>query len=266
MPDFAEVIRDSLPIMRARAKMRGGRCSVMEQLCGESVLYKEGELEGIRDYLAQKGFEEVEYLGSGSNAVVVAPKDNDEIVFRVRAFKRDDRANIPYMLQTIGDPIHLCGVAEDGRMLGGYEVEFLKRLDMSVSDKDLRIFLQQVQGLGYQLHSLAGGEEVGWYRYSPSEQQGVARSLIFADPSGPSKGSADGLPVMGAHPTLMEQLQENKRLCDADSRLAFLVPALEKQRDKVPPSQRVHTQRQDDVLGQVVSEENTTETSEKHSL
>ena len=234
MPNLAQVIEEAMPIMRKAARSRGGSCSVMEQLCGESGLFKQGELQSISDFLSEKGFKDLKYLGSGSNAVAVAPLDNQNLVIRIRNYYAEHRSKIPHMLQTIGEPVHVCGVLEDGRVLGGYELEFLKRLDMDVSKEALNGFTSRVSDMGYKVQSMAGGSEVGWYRYKNALTHRECETLMAADPSALSKGTAKDLLIEKGHPSLLDQLRENKRICNADDRLGFLLPDIEKQIESAP--------------------------------
>ena len=155
-------------------------------------------------------------------------------MIRIREFGREHRARIPHMLQTIGDPVHVSGVLEDGRMLGGYELEFLKRLDMDVPKDALNNFTSHVSDLGYRVDSMAGRSEVGWYRYKNAMTNREYETLMAADPSALSKGSAKDLPVAKGHPSLLDQLRENKRICTSDDRLGFLLPDIERQIDSAP--------------------------------
>lgn len=235
MPNFAQIIEEAMPVMRNAARARGGACSTMENLCNrERALFKQGQLQTISDFLSTKGFKDLEYLGSGSNAVAVAPLDNKNLVIRIREFGHEHRARIPHMLQTIGEPAHVCGVFEDGRMLGGYELEFLKRLDMDVPKDALNKFTSHVSDLGYKVDSMAGGSEVGWYRYKNAMTNREYETLMAADPSALSKGTAKDLPVAKGHPSLLDQLRENKRICTSDDRLSFLLADVEKQIESAP--------------------------------
>ena len=80
MPNFAQVIEEAVSATRNIARSRSSHCSVMQQLCNREMgLFKEGELQSISDFLSKKGFKDFEYLGSGSNAALVAPLDNKNL-------------------------------------------------------------------------------------------------------------------------------------------------------------------------------------------
>lgn len=228
MPNLAATIKSAM----VRIK---GPSGVMCRLTGDSgYFFKPGELEHISDLLEAKGFSNLEYLGNGSNAVVLSVHDNPNIVIRIQEFANAIRFKIPYMLQAIGSPLHVCGVMENGRLLGGYELEFLKRLDMNVPQDALRAYIKDVQKLGYKVDSMVRNSEVGYYQYKNAATRGERRVLMAADPSALSRGTAKGLPIMSGHPSIKEQLLENLRLAREDSRLGSLIPEIEKQMETAP--------------------------------
>ncbi|MBY0354224.1 MAG: hypothetical protein K2Q12_00670 [Rickettsiales bacterium] len=204
-------------------------CNTLHYLTDSSlVAYKEGQLDKLNDFFHQNQFHDLEFLGHGSHAVVVAPRDSKEFVIRISPFHCDERKEIPYMLQAIGKPLRVATHHAEGKEWGGYRIEFLKRLDMNVAKPDMQYFLEQITHQGYGADSLGRGSEIGWYHYVDS--QGRDRKvLIGADPSALSKRRDSSLPLPEAHPSLEDQYKENLRIARSEPRLTFLIPDIEHQ-------------------------------------
>ena len=190
----------------------------------------------IADHLAAQGFHDFEFLGAGSEAMVVAPTDNPDLVFRISLYAPDthQRFKLPQMLQTLATE-RLGAVEEDGHWYGGYTLEYAKRLDMEVNKQEIHAFMREASACGCTLHSFGGGAEVGHYHFTNQEGEECS-VLMAADPSTLSPG---GRPIgqrgcTAGYPTLADQIKENIRIANADPRLAGYVASLEKSLETVP--------------------------------
>jgi hypothetical protein len=134
-----------------------------EQLCAEGRWagdFFRTHAKPISEFLESKGFQDLEFVGKGSYAAVVAPKDNPNIVLRIFQGDAGSRTPIPYMLQAIGKRDIPLGGSEPDCL-----VEVLKRLDMDVAPPDIRHFLTEAGKHGSGVGSLGRGAEVGYYDY-----------------------------------------------------------------------------------------------------
>lgn len=185
----------------------------------------------ISEFLESKGIHDVEYLGSGSFATVVAPKDSKEFVLRY--FKGDStpRRPIPYMLQSIGkwdmDIMDAAGKAEE------HSVEILKRLNMNLTSEEMRSFLFEARTHGSMPASLGRGAEIGHYHFTDSA--GKSRKVLMAsDPScidaPPCGGDYAQCTHADHHPSLINQMDENLRIARSDSRIGEFIPSLEQRK------------------------------------
>ncbi len=175
----------------------------------------------IAKKMQERGFNDLEILGSGSYALVCGVKDNPDIVLRFIKSGADRRFIMPVMLQAIASE----AIGDNGE----YTIEYLKRMDMNVEQPKLGEFLNTVRGLGYGVDSLGGGKEIGKYSYIDNAD-GIKREVLMAsDPSAlnPRAMPLGQRPVPPNYPTLKDQYLENKRIALADKRLHFVLPDIE---------------------------------------
>lgn len=185
------------------------------------------EAEALTRCLSGKGFDDLEYLGSGNYATVVAPRNNKEFCLRIFPDDSGPRNPMPYMLQSVGKwdtdiPVGVMGLPT--------KIEVLKRMDMQVARGERDQFLAEVKKHGSRGASLGRGEEIGHYNFT--DTSGAYRKVRMA-----SDPSAIDAPQVGDdwvectheahHPTLVDQMRENLRIAQADSRISEFVPELE---------------------------------------
>lgn len=184
------------------------------------------EAKAVTRYLNGKGFDDLEYLGSGTFAIVVAPKNNKEFCLRIFPGDSGPRNPMPYMLQSIGKwdtdiPVGVMGMP--------IKIEVLKRMDMQVAKNELDQFLAEIKKHGSRGASLGRGAEIGHYNFT--DNSGASRKVRMA--SDPSAIDAPQVDDWGEctreahHPTLVDQMRENLRIAQADSRISEFVPELE---------------------------------------
>lgn len=187
-------------------------------------------LASIEELLRKHGFDNLEVLGSGSYAVVLAPNDSSEFVIRISKFPPEPRFTMPYMLQAIGSEI-IKGDEQD-ELSTGYVIEYLKRMEFkSVAADDLSTFLREIGALGYGVNSIAGGAEIGKFTYQDSRTGEHCTVLMASDPSSinPRHLPLGRRPCVAGYPTVKEQYLENLRIAQGDKRLGFLVPCIQQQ-------------------------------------
>ena len=176
-------------------------------------------------YFEKMGFHDLEYLGKGSEAMVIAPKDNPDIVFRICSGRNNRKVN-PYLLQPIGSEILQLGNE-------CYTIDTIKRVDIidlnrsspNYSDallQDYLAFCKEAQEHGNRIGSMGRGREIGYYTYATAD--GTFKTVIMGiDPS--CLNAEDSTAHAPHHPSLVDQARENLRLAKMDSRLAeFMVP------------------------------------------
>jgi hypothetical protein len=190
--------------------------------------YKKASFETVSKHLAEMGFDDLEFLGQGSFANVVAPKDNKDIIIRVSKETPRGRAEIPYMLQRIGH--HSVDAIEEYDLGERYTIEFAKRLNMDVKSQNLRNYIDEARNHGCRIGSMGRGREIGYYSYPKNGT--IHKVLMAADPSALSHDfshdSNSPLFIQAEHhPSLLDQNAENIRLAKADPRLAKFIAPLE---------------------------------------
>jgi hypothetical protein len=186
----------------------------------------------INQFLTNHGFTDIEIAGEGTNALVLADKQNPSLAIRITHLNEFARPIIPQILQ----PIHSI-VMEDA----GVKIEFIRNLFIQETNSSLP--QDQVDGYieGYKDEVFDSGYEVnlvqnlvkdcGLYTYDDPKRPGKTKSVfIGADASTIVQDD----PVLTAqpptctadYPTLEDQWRENCKIVEADPRLKQMIGGL----------------------------------------
>lgn len=185
----------------------------------------------VNQFLTNHGFTDIEIAGEGTNALVLADKNNPSLAIRI-TYDTEPRPVIPQVLQ----PIHSVEVLETFLKL-----EFIKNLHIEqtnffLSPDQLSVYIEgyldEVSASGYEVnivHNL--DKDCGVYTYDDPKRPGKTKSVfIGADASTivqddpilttqPPTCTAD-------YPTLEDQWRENCKLVEADPRLKQMIGGL----------------------------------------
>ncbi len=212
--------------------------------------------QAISKYFEDLGFLDIERVGAGSFALVVRPKDNPDIVFRLdNTLSVEGREEMPCLLQPI-DTKRIKAQAPEGELSKFLSIEVLRYVDVdSVTQSEMQAFVDEVSSHGYDIGSLARGKEIGL----------DGQKLVAVDPSA-VEGYLDNHDIYqlsDIYPSLAEQAQSNLDIARKDERLASFIPDLEEkferyasneQSDAVDVSNRLKGQNNAVLRGTIVSQ------------
>jgi hypothetical protein len=231
MPTFSELVE----AQKDDWKQTTGGSSLLNSYADD-----EPALDVVTRFFENHGFHNLEFLGSGSSAIVLKDLDNPALVFRIApTYALDTRAVIPQVLQ----PLHV-------ERVGRLKIEVLPNVSIPDEmpdeqfDQLLAQFKKEVRASGHSVDSDHPQADVGLLRYEDTKRPGTFREAFVAADASLVPPVEGAIPTCGSdYPTLQDQWREQNRLIAADPRLQQLVgveakkfPTTKVQRDDRPLS------------------------------
>jgi hypothetical protein len=200
------------------------RCKAARLLIQNTKLRK-----SVDAFVAQTGFDDLEYLAQGTNSIVFSDTRNPNIVIRITmGTSEDERPVIPQLLQSIFS--HRLS-ADGTRDTVKFEILPKLRTEKDVApeewEKAQQAYREELKASGYAMEDDDTlSYNAGLFKYTdPKNPRATKEVMIGADGGMMQKPAENKEPTCTSnYPTLKLQWREQQKLVKEDPRLSALLP------------------------------------------